>query len=85
MTTLEWIGLGIAVFVAGAAYDWANSNYLKANADDSYSAMVWSAVVAMFGAAGLLGMFEVSPWLLLPEIAGFSAGTGIAIWRRKCG
>ena len=83
MSALERIGLVLLVFVAAAAYDWANSNYIKANADDSYTAMGWSAVVASFGLIGLLGILEISPWLSVPEIVGFSVGTGIAIWLRR--
>lgn len=86
MTGLELVGLGVLVFIAAAAYDWANSNYIKANSDDEYLAMLWSAVTAGFGLVGLLGMLTVSRWLALPEVAGFSAGTGLAVWlrRRRC-
>jgi hypothetical protein len=83
MTALTWIGLGLLVFVSAGAYDWANSNYIKQNADDSYTASGWSAIVAAFGLVGILGMLEVSPWLSIPEIAGFSTGTFVAVWLRR--
>ena len=83
MTSLEWVGLGLLVLVAAAAYDWANSNYIKANASDSYWAMAWSAVTAGFGLIGLIGMLTISSWLAVPEVAGFSMGTGFAIWMRR--
>lgn len=81
---LAWVGLGVLVFVAAAAYDWANSNYIKANADDAPGrAAAWSAATATFGLVGLLGMLTVSPWLSIPEIGGFAAGTFIAVRLRR--
>lgn len=84
MTPLAWFGLGVVVFVAAAAYDWANSNYIKANADDlAARAAGWSALTSAIGLIGLLGILEISPWLAAPEVAGFSLGTYVAIWMRR--
>jgi hypothetical protein len=84
MTALEWLGLGAVVFVAATAYDWSNSNYIKANSeDDPLRAPAWSGMTAMFGLVGLLGMLSVSRWLAIPEIAGFMFGTWLAVWQRR--
>lgn len=77
-----WLGIGLLVFAAAAAYDWSNSHYIKANSEDRYIAILWSAVVSSFAVVGLLGMLEAR-WLAAPEIVGFATGTGIAIWQRR--
>lgn len=83
MTSLELVGIGVLVFVAAAVYDWANSHYIKANNADSYAAIGWSGGVGIVAAVGILSMMLVSPWLSLPEVGGYMAGTGFAIWQRR--
>lgn len=80
---IRWAGLALLIFVSAAIYDLANSNYIRANTDNQpVRAAVWSAITAGMGLVGLLGILEVSPWLAVPEVAGFSAGTYLAVWLR---
>jgi hypothetical protein len=84
VTALEWIGICMAVFASAAAYDWANAHYVAAAAEGRPLATAnWSAITAAVGLVSLLGILRVSPWLAVPEIAGFYVGTYAAVSRRR--
>lgn len=74
-----WTGLCLLLFITGAAYDYAAARWSRCNADDDPIGMaVWAPIVGAIGAVGILGMSKVSPWLALPELAGYSLGSYVA-------
>ena len=83
MTSLEWIGLGALVFLAGAVYDWTNARYIRANADGRrLPAACWSMMVGAIGLVGLIGVLQLSRWFALPELAGYGVGTYFGVRKR---
>jgi hypothetical protein len=89
MSPATWIGLSLLVFLAGAAVDYASAQWSRHNAADHAGwTAAWSLVVGAIAAVGVLGMARVSPWLALPELAGYPVGSYAAVKlrlrRRRC-
>jgi hypothetical protein len=84
MTTLGWVGLAAAVFVATVALDTAWVRCVTAVQDlHTFRAGFWSAAVCTIGLVGLLGVTQCSVWLAIPEVAGAFTGTAWAVHRRR--
>lgn len=74
--------LGLLVFVAAAALDFAYVRYQESVARGrARAAGLWSVLVYLVGSVGFLSVVESSWWYMLPQSLGLYAGTLIAVRR----
>jgi hypothetical protein len=72
--------LGVAVFVAAAALDYAMVRYQEAvTLRLGHRAALWSVLVYLVGAVGFLSVAKASLWFILPECIGLYVGTRLAV------
>lgn len=78
------IALGVLVFVAATALDYAYVRYQESVlARRRRAAGVWSVVVYLVGSVGFLSIVQGSLWFMIPECLGLYAGTVLAIRRSE--
>ena len=76
------LALGVLVFVAAAALDFAYVRYQQhVSARRAARAGAWSAAVYLIGSVGFLAVVQASRWYMIPECAGLYVGTLIALRR----
>jgi hypothetical protein len=72
--------VGLVVFLAATAYDLAFARYVQAaSGGKPFRAASWSVTVYVIGLIGLIGVLNVSHWMILPECLGLFVGTSIGV------
>lgn len=76
--------VGLLVFLAAAAYDYAIARYVVAvDLGNGHLAARWSVATYLVGLVGTLGVIKLSMLLIFPEIAGLYTGTLLAVSKRS--
>lgn len=72
--------LGIAVFFAALALDYADSRNTLAVAEGrAHAAARWSVTMYVVGLVGFFAVLRVNVWLAVPEGLGLYAGSWLAV------
>lgn len=72
--------LGVAVFLAAAILDYADSrNTMAVTRGDAHAAARWSVAMYVLGLIGIVSVIEFELWLAAPTALGLYAGTWIAV------
>lgn len=72
--------IAVVVFVAAAAIDYIGVRYQNARERrDRWRAGAWSTLYGVVAAVAYLAVARESPWYIVPECAGFFAGTVLAV------
>lgn len=72
--------IGLAVFAASYAYDFAYTRFQVAvNNRESTKAGRWSVATYLIGLVGMAGVLKYSYWLIIPEVLGMYFGTKRAV------
>lgn len=79
MSTLGHIGLGLACFIIAALLDYADTAHKIAVERRQYRAAFYSVAMYLLGLVGLVALFDVSKWFIVPESLGLLLGSTIAI------
>lgn len=80
----DFTAICVAVFLAALAYDFANTQFLRAAAlARPTAAATWSVITYAIGLIGLLGVLRYSTWLVIPEAMGLYVGTWIGVAVRQ--
>lgn len=78
------VGVGVLVFLAALALDYAAACYAMRMIERRYCAAgAWSATMGLFSAASVYVMVDMSWWALLPQCVGLFVGTVLAGYRRE--
>lgn len=72
--------LAVLTFAAALVYDYVEALYTRAAAElDETRAPLLSVVLYGIGCIGFYVFLKVSPWYMLPEVAGLYCGTRLAV------
>ena len=77
-------GIGLLVFIASAAIDFANTRYVQAvNAVEPHGAARWSVLQWTASLVGFVVAVKYSLWILPVEAAGLYAGAWLSLRKQQ--